>query len=289
MLGWLANEGSHAPKHKGWAHPVSTFVVHYTVVIGVLFTVHDWILRSPFATTTTEECVDKEYRRQTARWVFLYYLIQQVWRLATIETFKSACIYEATWLCNISLFVGSLSLWTGRNLIAQALCVAVGIDQLLWYVDVVGYPLSGFRKFPIGVAAYIAWPGTSWAIRITCTHHLWTMPVLLLATRGIHWIALPFSFLVVILNVGLSRWMTPFTIVSEKGKGGPKYLNCNLSHELWRDIKFGFLQINYDDPPALVYLLRLLSRWMFFNTLAFGVLHTVSVWYFGSPTGAPLC
>ena len=44
-----------------------------------------------------------------------------------------------------------------------------------------------------------------------------------------------------------------------------KYLNVNLSHELWKDITFKSLQIRHDDPPVHVYLWRLLWRWQVFN------------------------
>ena len=77
------------------------------------------------------------------------------------------------------------------------------------------------------------------------------------------------------VNVLLSRWMTPHHI--ERPKMGPKYLNVNLAHELWKDIKFDLLQINYDDPPAGLYLFRLLWRWHGFNTIVYGLLFAV-VW-----------
>lgn len=47
------------------------------------------------------------------------------------------------------------------------------------YVDVLGFFLTPGRKFPIGVAKYITWPETSWARRLTSTHHLWFIPVCL--------------------------------------------------------------------------------------------------------------
>ena len=48
-----------------------------------------------------------------------------------------------------------------------------------------------------------------------------------------------------------------------------KYLNVNLSHALWKDIQFAFLQISHDNPPAHIYLFRLLWRWQGFNALVF--------------------
>jgi hypothetical protein len=154
----------------------------------------------------------------------------------------------------------------------------VGIDQLLWYVDLLVYFLSG--KFPIGVAGYLFWENTSWSTRITCTHHLWTIPLFLYATRRLPTIALPLSALIMVMNVTLSRFMTPAAIevidVKSSERSKPKllqkYLNVNLSHSLWKDIKISWLQINHDNPPALMYLWRLLWRWEAFNVLVFGLL-----------------
>jgi len=75
------------------------------------------------------------------------------------------------------------------------------------------------------------------------------------------------------VNVLLSRWMTPACI--EHSPSDVKYLNTNLSHELWKDITFDILQINYDNPPAGLYLFRLLWRWQGFNTLVYGFLYAV--------------
>lgn len=55
-------------------------------------------------------------------------------------------------------------------------------------------------------------------------------------------------------------------------KSRSKYLNVNLSHELWKDVKIELIQINYDNPPVFRYIFRLLWRWQGFNTMVFGVL-----------------
>jgi len=54
-----------------------------------------------------------------------------------------------------------------------------------------------------------------------------------------------------------------------------RYLNVNLSHELWKDITFDILQINHDEPPAALYLFRLLWRWQGFNTIVFAILNLI--------------
>jgi hypothetical protein len=121
-------------------------------------------------------------------------------------------------------------------------------------------------------SSFLLFAFNSWSSRITCTHHLWTIPLLLAASRTgtLHILCYPLSFICMTINVLLSRWMTPSHI--EYSFSDTKYLNVNLSHALWKDIKFDILQINYDNPPAGLYLFRLLWRWQGFNTLVFGVL-----------------
>lgn len=135
--------------------------------------------------------------------------------------------------------------------------------------------------FPVGVAKYLTWPETSWTTRVTCTHHLWTIPLLLTASGGVVSYSSYFlSLIIMITNVSLSRLMIPNELrVGKKYK----YLNVNLSHELWKDINIEFLRINYDNPPCLLYLFRLLSRWQMFNTLCFGILIGLcEIWFAGS-------
>lgn len=43
-----------------------------------------------------------------------------------------------------------------------------------------GYAVTG--RFVIGVAKYLTWPETSWARRLTSTHHLWFIPFCIAAT-----------------------------------------------------------------------------------------------------------
>jgi len=52
---------------------------------------------------------------------------------------QKAALYEATWLCNTTLFMAFLGFRTERILIVMAHAVAVSIDQVLWYVDLFGW------------------------------------------------------------------------------------------------------------------------------------------------------
>jgi hypothetical protein len=319
---WLAHGAADHPKHAGWSHPAAVLFVHYAVVDAVTLLAHDALLERfvppgdracyPREEEEEEDGGDDKPRRTTvAYFLALYAAWLLVWRV-WFCTPRTTVLYEKCWMCNVTLAMGAVALFTGRPVVAAAHCVAVGTDQVLWYVDCAAYAVR--RRFPVGVARYVVWPGTAWQSRVTCTHHLWTLPVLLRSTRGVHWTSLPLSFVVVVTNVLLSRWMTPPYVVinsnnnrnendrtakSGNGNGGTmsgsassppppsKYLNVNCSHGLWKDIKFAWLQINHDDPPVHKYLYRLLWRWQAFNFAAYVVLYAACRCVFGEDP--PVC
>ena len=131
----------------------------------------------------------------------------------------------------------------------------------------------------MGVAKYLTWPQTTWTSRITCTHHLWTIPLLLTACGGV--MVPPSLFLSLVLTVTaicLSRILTPSEI--RVGKKQCKYMNINLAHEMWTDIKIPFFQINCENWA--LYLFRAIWRWQAFNTLMFGLLTALcKIWFAG--------
>jgi hypothetical protein len=285
---WIGHQGNEHEKHRGLAHPIMTMLLHYAMIISITLFSHDFLLR--VFRVTPDQCTFAESdhamsAHKIAIFCFGYSAWLLLWRLYFFDpaVYRSAVIYEFCWLCNVSLMVGGLGLLLDKPIVAQAYCVTVGIDQILWYVDLTWYLIKG--KFPIGVSKYVFWPGTTWINRITCWHHVWTLPLLLWGARGMHVLAFPLSFIVMIANVCLARFTTPFHL--HDGKTMPsKYLNVNLSHELWKDIKFKLLQINYDDPPVALYLFRLLWRWECFNLLVFLVLYGLCQAIFGL---APVC
>ena len=185
-------------------------------------------------------------------------------------------------------------------------------------------------KFPIGVAKYLFWPNVTWEFRVTSTHHLWTIPVLLFACDGMHVLSCPLSMVIVTINVLLSRYMTPIAIIEEQHDTDTvfpkfesnsshtqavntrnrqqkcetnksdqktsielKYLNLNMSHELWKDIKLWIVaSAVVDNPPPVVYLFRLLWRWSVLNVIVFCVLYAASEIFVIPKTGlhvAPVC
>ena len=64
---------------------------------------------------------------------------------------KYVVFYEFQFMCNVTLLVSPLALLSDRLLIPISFCVVVGIDQLLWYVDLFGYFIWYVK------AAYACW------------------------------------------------------------------------------------------------------------------------------------
>lgn len=269
MVSWLSHGGPDHPKHRGWMHPICVAIFHYTVITIVGFQLHDW-----FFDSCGDHHVVSNKQHYIALFLVLYWKWLLIWRLFFREPINNSftpsnlILYEYCWLCNGTLLQAALGFWSGRPLMASAYCVVIGIDQILWYVDIVGYLTTG--KFLIGVCKYLFWSGNShWKNRVTSTHHLWTIPLLLFGVGGpLPLKCFPLSFLYMSLNVILSRVTTPAFVRLKK----EIYLNVNLSHALWKDIKFDILQINYDDPPPILYLFRLLWRWQGFNGVVFALL-----------------
>lgn len=153
LLLWLGHEGDVSDKYCGWKHPVATFLVHYGVVALTMTMVHDAVgvnTTGILAKDDVSKCqVAPELlqQRQLSVAIFLacYYCLFFSWRLV-LQWKKDAFLvfaefYRQTFLCSVTIFHAALGFYTGRPLIAEALCIAVGIDQLLWYVDLGAYIL----------------------------------------------------------------------------------------------------------------------------------------------------
>jgi hypothetical protein len=120
---------------------------------------------------------------------------------------------------------------------------SVAIDQTLWWFDILSFILT--RKFKIGVAAYLAWEDTTISRMVTTTHHLWFIPLCMVALKvmkqGLPWSGFRLSVKVFIVLSQLSRLLVPFKI--NMPDGSERYINMNCSHECWKDIKVPFFHI----------------------------------------------
>lgn len=283
--------------------PFLAFVTHYFLSIASIFAVHDFFFYDNSIDLESQDTTRRQDR--VAGFTFVYVSILFTTRY--LSSFfaglirQHAVLYELTWMCNSTLIMGFICFgglgnishyvdtnskhqfteWICRRrpLVVTACCVGVSIDQVLWYVDLFGRVITG--NFPIGVAKYLTWKQTLWIDKLTCTHHLWTIPLFIYgAGCELNFASYVLSLYVVVVQVFLSRWLTPHHIQLEssvshqKFRSDPakyRYLNVNLSHELWRDISFSFLQISKDSPSCLIYLFRLLWRWQLLNLVVFVV------------------
>lgn len=276
IVRYLSEDGADAPKHHGWTHPLVVCFLYYAIVIPTIVWMHDTLVDA--YGVAVESAVCRPTQRSIVRWLQLYPIWLLLWRIYTLpqQQFANTMFYEYCWLCTLSLHGGWIGLVLQRPILGAAFCIAIGIDQLLWYVDICYYLI--FRKYLIGVCKYLFWKGTNWPSRITCTHHLWTLPLLLWTSGGVHPIALPLSFGIMTVNVVLSRWMIPSEV---RVRGDTKYLNVNLGHAVWKDVDISQLQINRDNPPVHVYLFRLLWRWQALNTVVYIGLGAICSYGFG--------
>lgn len=152
---WLAadNKDPLSTKHHGWAHPITVLIVHYGVLIAIAFLVHDWLIpiqqQLDLDDTTPHKSVLQisdactSFRQSTATFLVCYSAWFLPWRLRYCHPAipRNSVLYEFTWLCNVTMVLGALALVTDRPMIATACCASVGIDQLLWYVDLLGFLL----------------------------------------------------------------------------------------------------------------------------------------------------
>lgn len=156
IIAWLFHGGPKDPKHRGRAHPLITFILHYGIVALVTTYFHDWMVRrypnfcEKGVCVVPTAAVDRR-QYQVAIFFGLYGCCLLLSRLYL--RWHNTCgrgrglddmfleFYRQTFLCSVTIFHSALGLYTGRPILTQAFCVAVGIDQLLWWIDLGGYIL----------------------------------------------------------------------------------------------------------------------------------------------------
>jgi hypothetical protein len=151
VMSWLFQEGPKAKKHTNWVHPSTTLVLHYSGVAISTILAHDWMV-GQYKNSFLNESSNPDhspppplYRRNVAYFLTFYFLWFFACRMGLHWKAKEApsvfyCeFYKQTFLCSVTIFHAALALYTDRPIIATAFCIAVGPDQLLWYVDLAIY------------------------------------------------------------------------------------------------------------------------------------------------------
>lgn len=162
----------------------------------------------------------------------LYYFCMMVTRFFHRGTYA---FLDTAWLCNFNLLLAAAGMVLSMPALIGACLTAVFVVHSLWIVDVITWLSTG--SFPVGLAAYVAWPETTWGEIITSTHHVWFSPLclyIMYKLRGKYAIK---SWLIsgaFILPVTLSSLFIPEEIILENGE--PYYLNINMAHGWWKDV-----------------------------------------------------
>jgi hypothetical protein len=141
VLRWLQEDGPKAPKHRGKYHPPATFVLHYIVVAIFTVTAHDWLILVYSSKEDRWPCSDINRQQYVGVFLGIYFLVFFSCRLALRWRDPDYYVefYKQTFLCSVTILHSAVGFYTNRPILAQSFSVAVGIDQILWYVDLVGY------------------------------------------------------------------------------------------------------------------------------------------------------
>lgn len=179
---------------------------------------------------------------------------------------ESGCIalYESLWACNQCILLAGIGCLTDDAFLIRTILIVVSVDQLLWYVDLTGFLIK--RKFYVGVAKYIVWPETTKIRLATTYHHIWFLPLCLwlihptakYETLGLSNYVLSCIWCQILVIIGRISTPKHITIKNEdKEKEKTTYMNLNLSWELWKDLKMGFLKHFYNNlpPQALIFVI----------------------------------
>ena len=145
LIKFLSQNGPRDPKHSSsWLHPVSVFLLHYVTITILTIIVHDTFI--PPTTRETLSSLQQEQQshqqRQIALVTFVYFCTLILYRIIIHRDNKiiqKGIVYESTWLCNSTLYMATIGLCSQRYILVLSHAVVVSIDQVLWYVDLIGW------------------------------------------------------------------------------------------------------------------------------------------------------
>ena len=176
VVQWLSAVEGHS-KHRGISHPLTTVILAMSAIVVASVASHDVIFGRPdrIDEENLEERLLSNYRQKAALVLYCYVTTMATFRLPVLG-FPRLC-YEMLWSCNTSMILAAVGLGSNRPHLVAAAAISVAIDQLMWYVDLIGYIIT--RKWPIGVAKYLARPETTWVRKLSSAHHIFFLPLCL--------------------------------------------------------------------------------------------------------------
>lgn len=142
------------------------------------------------------------------------------------------------------------------------------------------YDCAGFlltRKWPIGVAKYMASPDIHPVHFATSFHHLFFLPCCFWALyqfgRGMPRDSYVMSVVLTSALAVAARFLTPYAVKTKKGQ---KVFNINLSYAFWADIKLPFVHAFDFCAPYLYLPYLIIVCNLFLNTLPVVLLYAVA-------------
>jgi len=213
---------------------------------------------------------------------FFYYLLLLTSRLLLGD---KTSLLDSLWACNFAFMLFGFGIRLREPLIIGAAGCSVAIDQVMWYLDILGFLVLG--KFPLGVCKYLTWPETPSIRRVTATHHVWFMPlcfwVLCVYSSGPSIWSWAVSSVTCCLLGCMSRLLTPYEFVTRVKPGETEnrrviHLNINLCYSCWKDVNFVPAIRRYDLDVWYKYLPWYLSIWNLGNLVLFLVTMKIPYW-----------
>ena len=244
-------------KHLARAHPLLSLALSAVAIIAICFAADDALGVGSVRACCDARAAECARLSLLARGFGAYAAVLAALKVASVGV-GLAC-YEYLWACNIGVALAAAAAAAKRPTAVAAAALSVAIDQLLWYVDLPAFAISG--RWPIGVAKYLTWPETSWARVVMSTHHFWFIPACVavvapwptasggsrdtceLIGGGIGARAYLLSLFVIASEAALCRFLVPFELLPQS-RAKRVYMNINLTHEVWRDVPFQFLQVS---------------------------------------------
>lgn len=269
LIAYLAKGASDDPKHHTVRHALLTVAVFYASMlsVGLVFerVLHDALGGLPELPATAAAA--------TAAFLGTYWVALIATRLALEADRRVLVMYDAIWSCTATCLLGAVAAVLRRPALLCACGILVAISQVLWYVDILGYLVTG--KLPIKVCAYLFWPTTHWSRRVTGMHHLFFEPLVVLVCASGSGVPLLRGFLISVAQsvvcALVCRGMTPCEVEQGRENEGRYYLNLNLCYELFRGVKIQWLR-RYETTEPIVYLPRMLVCWIVGNFVCFAFL-----------------
>ncbi|EGR33613.1 hypothetical protein IMG5_047930 [Ichthyophthirius multifiliis] len=184
-LNWAFVPNPTDQKHNSYTHPI------FSCILSIVSTLYLNVKLSNYLEDKYPEIKQKlpKWSKKKALPLLVMYLILIL--SVRLKQNGPHVFYEMAWACNLALITVISALLRNSSLTVGSCLVIISIDQCLWYVDLLGYFLTG--KFPIGVSQYITWPTTTKLRIITSTHHIWFIPLLICMLKkiqqrtGLYW------------------------------------------------------------------------------------------------------